>query len=213
MEEEKYQKDLFEFEEPKRSFSKLTSILPKADLEGRMVMTFTMEKMVFISIGIVMAMVVVFALGVENGKARAKSGAPAVRKAAAPKAPVLQAKAVGPVTVPAAVRSRAAIIGQKSILNTSPVGAATPAAATQKTAAAADVPTPYSVLAASFLKRDTAQATLTMLRKEGLSAFIIYSEPYYRVYVGLYADRANEQARKDLARVKRTFRDALIKLR
>ena len=213
MEEEKYQKDLFEFEEPKRSFSKLTNILPKADLEGRMVMTFTMEKMVFVSIGIVMAMVVVFALGVENGKARSRSGAPAARKTAALKAPVLQAKAVRPVTVPAAVQSRAAGIGQKSILNTSPVGAAKPAASTQKTAATADVPKPYSVLAASFLRRDTAQTTLAMLRKEDLSAFIIYNEPYYRVYVGLYADRASGQALKDLARVKRTFKDALIKLR
>jgi cell division septation protein DedD len=213
MEEEKYQKDLFEFQEPKRSFAKLTSILPRADLEGRMVMSFTMEKMVFISIGIVMAMVVVFALGVENGKARAKSGAPAARKTAAPKAPVLQAKAVGPVTVPASVQSRAAAIGQKSILNTSPVGAAKPAAAALKTAATTGVPKPYSVLAASFLSRDTAQTTVAMLRKENLSAFIIYNEPYYRVYVGLYADRASEQALKDLARVKRTFKDALIKRR
>ncbi|MFH0764269.1 MAG: SPOR domain-containing protein [Candidatus Omnitrophota bacterium] len=70
MEEEKGQKELFEFEKPKRSFPKLSSFLPKADFERNILITLTLEKIIFISIGLILAMVVVYALGVEVGKAK-----------------------------------------------------------------------------------------------------------------------------------------------
>lgn len=216
MEEEKYQKELFEFQEPKRSFAKLTDILPKADLEGRMTMTFTMEKAVFISIGIVMLMVVVYALGVESGKHRAGKAVSQPRPAPAVRAVPAQSRPAQPASAPAGFYPRAAI-GQKSILNTSPVAGAfdvkiTPAA-TGKTAVGAESLRPFSILAASFRNRATAQTTLTMLRNQGLNAFIMYSEPYYRVYVGMYADKASDQAAGDLVKVRRVFKDAFIKQR
>ena len=68
MDDEKYQKELFQFEKPKRLFPRLAKILPKADFEGRVLITFTLERIVFISIGILMIMVLTYALGVERGR-------------------------------------------------------------------------------------------------------------------------------------------------
>lgn len=73
MEEEKYQKELFEFEKPKRPFPRLGNIFPKPDFEGRISITFGLERLIFISIGIIMLMVIVFALGVERGKVAART--------------------------------------------------------------------------------------------------------------------------------------------
>ena len=73
MEEEKGQKELFEFEKPKRSFPKHSNFLPKADFERNILITLSLEKIIFISIGLILAMVVVYALGVEVGRTRAAS--------------------------------------------------------------------------------------------------------------------------------------------
>ncbi|MCX5686874.1 MAG: SPOR domain-containing protein [Candidatus Omnitrophica bacterium] len=70
MEEGKSQKELFEFEKPKRSFPKLSNFLPKADFERNILITLSLEKIMFVSIGLILAMVVVYALGIEVGKAR-----------------------------------------------------------------------------------------------------------------------------------------------
>ena len=62
---------MFEFEKPKRSFPKLSNFLPKADFERNILITLSLEKVIFISIGIILLMVVVYALGVEIGKSKA----------------------------------------------------------------------------------------------------------------------------------------------
>lgn len=78
MEEEKYQKELFEFEKPQRHFPRLGKIFPKPDFEGRISITFGLERLIFISIGIIMLMVIVFAIGVERGKVIARTPRPSV---------------------------------------------------------------------------------------------------------------------------------------
>ena len=75
MENEKYQKELFEFEAPKKAAARFGDIFQRADF----VITLTPEKMVFAAIGIIMLMVVFFALGVEKGKAAAYTAAAAPR--------------------------------------------------------------------------------------------------------------------------------------
>ena len=72
MDEENNQKELFEFKKPKRSFPKLSNFLPKADFERNILITLSLEKVIFIFIGMIMAMVVVYALGVEIGRSRAE---------------------------------------------------------------------------------------------------------------------------------------------
>ena len=214
MEEEKYQKELFEFEQPKRSFSKLTDILPKADFEGRRSLTLTIEKAVFISIGVVMAMVVVYALGVESGRSRSVSAA-APKRAPAKKAAVRQPSAKK-VSVPAIAQKEAAAAG-KTIIDTAQIKPSKQPAAAKDTAApsraAIAAAQPYSIAAAAFRTRESAEASLVLLRKQDLSAFIMYQEPYYRVYVGVYDDRNDAKSKRDLEKVRRVFKDAFIKKR
>lgn len=75
MEEEKYQKELFEFKKPKRTFPRLSDLLPKGDFENRIAITLTLERIVFIIIGLIMLMVIIYAFGVEAGRGIAKKAA------------------------------------------------------------------------------------------------------------------------------------------
>jgi hypothetical protein len=173
MEEEKDQKNLFEFEEPKKPFSKLASMLPKRDFEGKVALSLTPEKIVFIFIGIVMVMVTVFALGVESGRSRKtapKAGPPQSNSGAAP------------------------------IVTARPVAAVAAAK-------------PYTIVAAAFSKKETAQAAVAFLAKEGLGASVVFSDPYYRVCVGSYSDMYGTQVQRDLAKVKRIYKDAFVRVR
>ncbi|MDD5428839.1 MAG: hypothetical protein PHI58_06385 [Candidatus Omnitrophica bacterium] len=70
MDEEKFQKELFEFEKPKRFLPRLSDFFPKADFERNVILTLTLDRAVIITIGIIMTMVVIYALGVESGKNR-----------------------------------------------------------------------------------------------------------------------------------------------
>jgi hypothetical protein len=200
MEEGKDQKGLFEFEEPKKPFPKLTNILPKPDLEGRVAITLTLEKMVFISIGIIMAMVIVFALGVESGKSRrAAVRTQPPRQSAPPQKNAAQGTR-GAAPIPAV---QAPPVTQKGFFNTAPV----------VPSAKAEAPKPYTIVAATFSKKETAQAAAAFLNKEGFGASIAYSEPYYRVCVGAYADMYGTQVQKDLVRIRRIYKDAFIRLK
>lgn len=193
MEEEKFQKELFEFEQPKKTFSRLTDILSKADFEGRVTVTLTLEKMVFIAIGIIMAMVIVYALGVESGKSRIKTDIPSQHQ----------------VVTPPALTPRVVPIGAKNMLNTAPVVSATKPTSTAVMPAAKM----YTILAGSYAKRDGAQASAAVLVKLGFTVTITYSEPYYRVTVGSYASKNGADALKDMTKVKRIYKDAMFKLR
>jgi len=66
--DDKPQKELFEFEKPKRRFRGFPNLFPKADFGANFAVMLTLEKAVFIVIAVIMLLVVVFALGVERGK-------------------------------------------------------------------------------------------------------------------------------------------------
>jgi hypothetical protein len=214
MDEERYQKELFEFEKPNKPLSKLAGILPKPDFEGKIAVTLTLERMVFISIGIIMAMIAVFALGVESGRCRlAAKASYAVRPQAVPAAgPAQKARQqpqikTGPILrSPAGAAPAAQGPSQKGFLNTSAVAAA-------RTDTPADPSRPYTILAATFIKKDAAQAAAAFLKKEGLSSFVTYTDPYYRVCVGAYAEMQGPQVQRDLVTVKRTYKDAFVRPR
>ena len=207
MEEEKHQRELFEFEQPKRSFSRLADMLPKADFEGRVAITISLEKMVFIAIGIMMVMVVVYALGVENGKSRTD-------------APIVQAaKTLPSLPLSQIQKSRAATIPAKNILNTAPIVAAVNSTAPvrqtvpdqMKTAITGKASKPFTILAGTFTKRDNAEAACSVLTRQGLNAAVTYGQLYYRVCVGAYTNSA--EAQRDLARVRNIYKDAVLKPR
>jgi hypothetical protein len=198
MEEEQQQKELFEFEPPKRHFPRLSNIFPKPDFEGKVSITLTLEKIIFISIGIVMLMVVIYALGVEKGKGIGKVVSPASLKAVAATPQRLTSQQVFPTAQPAQGRT----ITQTSILNTAPVPGvkARPAMAT-----------PYTIVAATFMRKDTATQEMNRFKSEGLDAFIVQSGNFYRLCVGTFSTR--DSAQKTLPRVRQRFKDAFIKLK
>jgi len=209
MEEEKYQKELFEFDQPKRSFSRLADMLPKADFEGKVTFTISLENMVFISIGIVMAMVIVYALGVESGKSRAK--APEVQTVKQAERPLMSTVSQNrPMTIPA-----------RNILNTAPiVTTVKPAVPVEqisrnqvKAAAVSQEPKPFTIIVGTFASKQNAQAVAVILTRQGFNATITYNKPYYQACVGSYADKNSADGKKDLIRVKRIYKDAMFRLK
>lgn len=223
MSDEKYQKELFKFEEPKKPFSRFSGLFPKADFNGRVAITLTLEKLVFISIGIVMCMVIIYALGVESGKRRRVQVAVQIKQPTAVARPqalparTAQASPVAaarksPVQIPALQKNMANKAGAPFV-QVSQVAKQPAFKASAKTIPAPDTSKPYTILAATFSRKDTATAGATVLNKEGLNAYVVYTAPYHRVYVGAYADQYNPQAQKDLTKVRRIYRDAMFKLK
>lgn len=226
MDDDSYQKELFQFDEPKKPFSRLSTILPKPDLQGKVAVVVTLDRMVFIALGIVMAGVLVFAVGVETGKRRSQTR-PTAAKAppeTAPRPGAVQAPARlpagAPVPVAPAVAQGAAASPQKTFFNTTPaatsaqVGADKRAAATSlRTEAAQDLSKPYTIVAAAFTRRDTAQAGAELLKRDGFQAHVYFSSPYYLVCAGGYDDKNGARVQTDLRSIKRTYKDAYVKAR
>jgi len=190
--EEKYQKELFEFKKTRRLFPKLSDFFPKADFERNIIFTLTLDRLVFIMIGILMAMVVVYALGVEAGKSR-PSGDVQPPPAAAPAAVVApQAARVEPH--PAA----------KAVPRPQPVKAIQPAKMSAKS---------YTIVAATFTRKDNAAQEVARLRSQGFDASLTQSDVYFQACVGAYAERSVPEAQRDLKNLKRVYKDAYIKPR
>ena len=104
MEEERTQKELFEFETPKKRFSGLAGIFRKAGIDGSVfAITLKIDKLVFISIAIIMMMVIVYALGIEKGRSAVPrpSQAPAARVVPVKGAPEMKPGPMSAVSVTA----------------------------------------------------------------------------------------------------------------
>ena len=94
MEDEKYQKELFEFEKPKRIFPRLSGLFPKADFDNRISITLTLERVVFIVIGLIMAMIIIYAFGVEMGKRMSQRAVSSESRISLVKVPQIQVPAI-----------------------------------------------------------------------------------------------------------------------
>jgi cell division septation protein DedD len=196
MGEGKYQKELFEFENRKRSFPKFDKMIPRGDFA----IILTLEKTVFVSIGIIMLLVVIYALGVERGKV-------VVRRIPQPVAAVR----VAPVKAPAAPLLKAAVqVKQPAPAPiTAPVAAITsPVPSAEK---AIDPAKPYTIVAATFTRKEWADQEAARLKKSGLEAFAVSSEPYFIVCIGVFANK--DVAKPVLNKVRRSYKDAYIRLR
>ncbi|MCX5667841.1 MAG: SPOR domain-containing protein [Candidatus Omnitrophica bacterium] len=197
MESDKYQKELFEFESPRKAAARFGSIFPRTDLA----ITLTPEKMVFAAIGIIMLTVVFFALGVEKGKSadRLKFTATKTIAREVPAPVVLARSATAPVVV------------TKSAAATNITPKTDPQAAAVKAQAVLDKTKPYMVVAAAFSREDLALKEVGKLKMAGLEAFVYYREPYYQVCAGSF--QSKEAAGKILNKVRQIHRDAYVKLR
>ncbi len=195
-EEEQPQRELFEFEAgPKKRFPYLGNIFKKNDFENRYMVTMSPERMVFLGIGFVMVLVLIYALGVERGRSAARTRV---------------------------ITAKTEIVSEKTQTATGEQIQA-PALPTQqaaRTPAQQDAPAQpaapeqavldkfYTIIACTFTKDGTASAGAERLKTEGLDAFVYQSDSYYQVCVGRFADTAG--AREALTKVRRYFKDAYI---
>ena len=198
METEKYQKELFEFESPKKATARFGSIFPRTDLG----ITLTPEKMAFAAIGVVMLLVVFFALGVEKGKSAARLKFTATKTAVKDIA-ATQALAVEPAAESISVTKSAAATKITPKIN--------PPAAAVKPQVTFDKTKPYMVVAGAFSKQDLALKEVSKLKVAGLEAFVYYGEPYYLACVGSFPNK--ESAGKILNKVRQMHRDAYVRSR
>lgn len=206
MENGEIQKELFEFDDrPRKPFPQLEKMLPKADFEGKVAVTLGLDRIVFIAIGIILVMVVVFAIGVERGKSIERAEIEPIRVKTAPESTAAidaAAQPTQPVQPSPAKPTVAATVPAQKVV--------------QPPAVRQEIPTdigskPYTIVAGSFRGKDAAQSAASTLKKAGLAAYVTQNDPFFVVCVGGYSSRG--AAQDTFTKVKRSFKDAYIKLR
>lgn len=200
MENDNTQKELFEFETPKSTARRKFARFLEKNSFG---IALTGEKIVILSIGIVMLMVIFFALGVERGKHLAVKSDAAAQ--APVQAPVTQVPAQAPARVPVQVPAKVTV---KNIAQNKT--AVTPVNTAPAQIAAADNK-PYVIVAAAFSRQDFALKEVSALKTSGLDAFMLKSDPYYLACAGSFATK--ELASKALGKVRQIHKDAYIRLK
>lgn len=182
MENDNIQKELFKFDAPKKQPNRFGRFFQKADFS----VALSAERLVFVSIGIIMLLVVSFALGVEKGKA-------------------ISVKTLSAASVPAQPA--------QVTLQTVPVNTVVQKAAHNITVSPGltDKGKPYMVVAASFSKEAYAAKEADRLKRMGFEAFVLKSEPYYIVCIGSFVNK--DSAQKILNKVRQTHQDAYVRLR
>lgn len=212
MEEDNQQKELFEFQKPKRPFSNFSKFFPKADFEGRVLVTLTPEQIILLAIAMVLSLVVIYAVGIEQGR-RSQVDKPAVLSASA-ETDLKSAQSFFATTqvqrVAPAIRPRQVVVSALKNKPAAPTAIPSLPAITDKST---DTSGRYTIVAATFKVRESAVQALNSLRREGLSAFLIQKDAYVVVCVGAYADMNSAQAVRDLARVRQRYKDAYLKVR
>ena len=192
MDEEKYQKELFEFEKPKRSFPRLAGFFPKADFEGKFSITLTLERLIFLLIGIIMLMVIIYALGVEVGRS-VTNGRAVVASAENRPVPV---KALPPQTIKPIPQATMPVPAKP--ITVKPVDSSNK---------------PYTIVAVTFSSKEGASQEVSRLKKEGYDAFLVQSDPYFQVCIGSYSDKNGTENQKELKKIKRVYKDAYFRLK
>ncbi len=217
MDDEKYQKELFEFEKPKRFLPRLSDFFPKADFERNVILTLTLDRAVFITIGIIMTMVVIYALGVETGKTRTVT---ALTEAQTPVAAAVPAKTaysnIAPGNVKTVQGAQTAYTAMQARPTAQQPRQATGQPATDLLKSAPALSTaakPYTIVAVTFTRRDTAVLEVNKLKRQGIDAVILPSDRYFQVCIGSYKDKTGIQTQKDLTRIKRLYKDAYVRMR
>lgn len=215
-EERNQQKELFEFERPKRHFprfARFANIFPKADLAGKAAVNVTLEKIIFTAIGIVMLMVIVYALGVENGKSLSRKAEaisvalPSRQRANAPidvkTMPAAQASQSGP-----AVPAQKNVTMEGTVIKIKTVPLKKASSNPPETAMARDARKPYTIIAVTLSSRDAALREIKNLARDGFDANLVQSRQYFQVMVGAYANKGG--AGDILKKIRQKYKDAYI---
>jgi cell division septation protein DedD len=205
--EERYQKELFDEFKPKRHFAKNDNIVPKTKFS----LTLSLEKTVFSSIAIVMAMVAIYAVGVERGKviqreARTLNTSKTIKSVTVglQNTPQPQAPAVPVQKVPQAAQQAAQ----------PPAAQPVPAQAQQVQAAALSLsqqPKPYTIVGATFTRKEWADKEIEKLKKNGFDGTVYQSSNYFLVCIGSY--QTKDEAKQALPKIRSTYKDAYLRSR
>jgi septal ring-binding cell division protein DamX len=183
--EERYQKELFDEYRPKRHFPKSENIVPKTKFS----LTLSLEKTVCSSIAIVMAMVVVYAFGVERGK---------VLQGRAPAAPI--AKTIKSVTVG----------GPRMPSQQAPAAAPAPVSQAQAALSAGQLKG-YTIVGATFTRKEWADTEVERLKKSGYEATVYQSSNFFLVCIGSY--QTKDEAKLALSKIRSSYKDAYLRSR
>lgn len=172
-------------------------------------LTLSLENLVISSIGILMAIVLSFSMGVEKGKKVVLSGSPIL-----------------PVTMAVSVSSKPAAVPmpQTSPANKTPDPLVNPSRnmppeiarqdnkAEKTPVINKDDETPssgYTIQVASFKKDEFAQKEADLLKKKGYNIFIVPKGKYSIVCVGSFPNKGD--AKVTLNRLQKTYKDPIVR--
>ncbi len=165
------QKELFEeFQKPEKKFRFFKGNNNKFLQDRPFLLQFSVEKLIFYSIGILLVVIVIFCLGVEQGKNIINYKKPIAVQNQAPiqQAPKQQVQAVGPVVTKVIPR---AVVQPKITKGTF-----------------------YSIRIATYANKDFADKDILKIKQMNLPVYIIKSGKFFVINVGDYADRQAAEA-------------------
>ncbi|MFH1995641.1 MAG: SPOR domain-containing protein [Candidatus Omnitrophota bacterium] len=183
-----FQKELFEdFENQRKpSLRRFQAIVPLASS-----VNIPVERIVFAGIGVIMAMVVMFALGVEKGKTAA------VREVQEPEKPARAAESV-------------VVMPEPRLKPVIEIGVLEPNQADTTPVDKPGTPEPlYTIQAVTFKTRSAANRAIKSLENDGYQPYVKASGDYLQVCVGRYPTK--QEAENDRAKLLKTFGDCYIK--
>jgi hypothetical protein len=195
-EQDQQQKELFEFKKPKSRFPGLRGLFPKADFEGKVLVTLTPEQIILLAIAIIMSLVVIYAVGIEQGRNQNVDMPAAITISAES-----ELKKAGSFFSTTQIRAASEQQPVRAVKAPEAPKSGAPAAA------------PYTIVAATYKSSDSAVKDMNVLRREGLAAYLAKKDAYTVVCVGAYTDREGALVRADLVRVRARYKDAYIKSR
>lgn len=201
MQENRPQKEFFEFEKPKKPLFRLPRIFRRTDLDGNLKVSFGLEKLLFISIALIMVAVIIYALGVERGKSISKKYD-------------IYAQPVVPVKISPPERESYTRIPPQTA-GKPPVSVSAAADEAVAKIAAIDRGTgeiSYAIVTATFRNKEGAEKLGIQLRKEGFDAHTVESGQYFQVCVGSFRNKNGAEVQKQLRRIRQKYKDAYIRM-
>lgn len=200
MKESAVQQELFEgLEAPKRKRKLPYSILPKNYIPFNI----SYEQVVFITIGVIMLMVLLFSIGVEKGKRLSR---PAQRGQAAQETADIE-----PIALESTLAPEPVAVEQVVVVQPPAPQAVEAAQEAPKRSKIVKQPTHFTIQLIAYRSKKSAQQELERLGKKGYSPFIIVGGEYYQICVGKY--RARSKAKEELLELKKAYRDSFIRKR
>lgn len=178
MENQGDQKELFEFDKPKKQLFDLGGVFKKSGFDNSLTLSIGLEKIVFLSIALILLAVVIYALGVESGRSSANRRKAQLSIDPAPKQ--------APIEKPAPPGRTA-----------HPVAADTAAPARP-----AEPGKPYTISVGSYENQQFAVDDARKLKAMGFDAFVMKTDLYFVVCAGSFDDKTSAASRQALARIK-----------